>query len=79
MYVTNDAQAITNYSPNNAQLAFQAGKERKMQSHLVQNSFCFMSYGMEYPFGQFKSAVLILFPHSFLSPSLQIALALYST
>jgi len=38
-----------------------------------------MSYGMEYPFGQFKSAVLIQFPPSSLGPSLRMALALYST
>ena len=38
-----------------------------------------LSRGMEYPFGQFKSAVLILFPHSSLGPLLQMALALYDT
>jgi len=37
-------------------------KKREMNSHPLQNSFCMMSYDMEYPFGQFKSAVLILFP-----------------
>lgn len=38
-----------------------------------------MSYGMEYPFGQSKSTVLILYPLSSLGPSLWVALALYST
>ena len=37
-----------------------------------------MSYGIEYPFGQFKSAVLILFPPNSLGPSLRVALALYN-
>ena len=50
-----------------------------MNSHSLQNSFHVMSYGMEYPFGQFKSAVLILFPLSSLGPSLQMALAWYNT
>ena len=36
-----------------------------------------MSYGMEYPFGQFGSAVLVLFPPSSLGPLVQMALALY--
>jgi len=38
-----------------------------------------MSYGMEYPFGQFKSAVQILFSPNSFGPSLQMALALYNT
>lgn len=38
-----------------------------------------MPYSMEYPFGQFKSAVLILLPPSSLSSLLQKALDLYST
>jgi len=38
-----------------------------------------MSHGMEYPFGQFKSAVLILFPSSSLGLSLKMALVLYNT
>lgn len=37
-----------------------------------------MSCGMEYPFGHFNSAALILFPPRSLGPSLQMALALYS-
>ena len=38
-----------------------------------------MSYGMEYPFGQFGLTVLILFPPSSLGPLVQMALALYYT
>ena len=38
----------------------------KMKPHPIKNSFHLMTYGMEYPFGLFKSAVLILFPHSIL-------------
>jgi len=39
-----------------------------MTSDALQNSFCTMPYGMEYPFGQFKSAVPILFPLQLLGP-----------
>ena len=52
-------------------------EKSEMHSQLLQNSFRMISYGMEYPFGQFKSAVLILFPPSSLGPLLQMALALY--
>ena len=40
-----------------------------------------MSSGMQYPFGQLTSAVLILFPPSFLCPFLRTALvlSLYNT
>ena len=34
---------------------------------------------MEYPFGQFQSAVLILSPPSSLGPLLSVAFALYNT
>lgn len=50
-----------------------------MNSHPLQNSFHTMSYGMENPFGQFQSAILILFPPSFLGPLLTMALALHNT
>jgi len=33
---------------------------------------------MEYPFGQFQSTILILFPPWSLGPLLQMALALYN-
>ena len=76
MYVTSDAQAIARHTPTDAQLAY---KQRKRgNSHLCQNSFHMMLYGMEYPFGQFKSAVLILFPPSSLGSSLRMVLALYN-
>ena len=35
-------------------------KKREMNSHPLQNSFCMMSFGMEYPLGQFKSIALAL-------------------
>ena len=54
-------------------------QKRKTDSHLLQNSSYMISYGVEYPFGQFKSVVLTLFPLSSLGPSLRMALALYST
>ena len=79
MYITSDAQAIAYHLPTNAQLALQAAEERKLSSHPLQNSIYMMSYGMEYPFGQFKPAVLILFPPSSLGPSLRMALSPYNT
>ena len=51
-----------------------AVEESKMQSHSLQN-FCLVSCGMEYPFGPFKSAVLMLLPPSSLDPLLWTALA----
>ena len=41
--------------------------------NLLQNFFHMMSYGMNYPFVQFKLAVLILFPPSSLGLSLRMA------
>ena len=61
----------------NALLAPCAAEESEM--NLLQNSFCMMSHGMENPFGQFKSAVLILFPPSSWAPLLWVALALHNT
>jgi len=74
MYITNDAQVIAQHAPTDAQPASWAVEESKMLSHLLQVYFNLMSYGTEYLFGQLKSAVLILFPHSSLGPSLQMAL-----
>jgi len=62
-----------------AQQAPQATEESQMNSLLLQNSFCILPYGIEYPFGQLKSAVLILFPSSSFGPLLTMALVLYST
>ena len=78
MYITIDAQAIAHHTPTDAQAALWAVEERCMNFYPHQNS-CMMAYGMEYPFGQLKSAVLILFPPSSLGPSLRMALALYNT
>jgi len=77
MYITSDAQAIAHHPLTNAQ---QAPKQQKweMNSHSLQNSFCMVSCGMEYPFGQFKSAVLILFPLNSLGPSLWMPLSVYN-
>ena len=79
MYVTSDTQVIAHHAPAKAQLASSAAGERVMNPHPLQNSFHVMSYSMEYPFGQFKSAVLILFPPSSLGPSLIKALAQCNT
>jgi len=79
MFVRSDAQAIAHHSMIDAQLAPWAVKKSKINSHPFQDSLHMMPYGTEYPFGQFKSAVLIPLPPSSLSPSLQMALALYRT
>ena len=70
MYVTSDAQAIAHHPSTDAQVALEQGKS---------SAFCLMSCDIEYPFGQYKSAVQILFPPSSLGPSLRMALALYNT
>ena len=79
MYITSDAQEIAHHAVSDALLAPWAAEESQRNSHPLQNSFLFMPYGMEYPFGQFMSAALILFPPSSLGPSLGVVLALYST
>lgn len=56
----------------------QAAEEGDVNSHPLQKSFHIMSCGMWYPFGQFKTAILILLPLSSLSPALWMALALYN-
>mgnify|MGYP001852072942 CR=1 FL=1 len=73
-YTTSDAQAIAHHPLIDAHLDPWAAEEREKNSHPLQNSFHMMSYGMEYPSGQFKSAVLILFPPSILGPSLGMPL-----
>lgn len=80
MYVTSDAQAIAQHPPTNAQLfpTTLSSRREEMKQHPLQNSFCMMSYGIEYPVGQFKSAVPILFPPSSLGTSLHTDLALYN-
>ena len=67
MYTTGDAQAIVHHPLTDAQPTTWAAE---MKSHSLQNSFHMMSYGIEYPFGQLKSALLILFPPNSLGPSL---------
>ena len=79
MYVKSDAKGTAHHPQTDAQLAPRAAEERKLSSHPLQNSFHMLSYGMEYPFGQFQSAVLILFSPSYLGPWLRTALALYNT
>jgi len=61
MYITADAQAVAYQPPANSWLASRAVELSERNSHPLQNSFCLMSYGMEYHFAQFKSAILILF------------------
>ena len=63
MYITCGAQAIAHHLPTDSQL----GPEQ-WNSHSLQNSFCMMSYGMKYPYGQFKSAVLNSVPSQLLEP-----------
>ena len=74
MCVISDAQITAQHNPTNAQTAPSAAEESKVYSRPLQNSFHLMSYGMEYPFGQLKSAALIQFPSSSLGPSLWMAL-----
>jgi len=79
MYVTSDAQAIVHHLPIDAQIAPEQVEGSEVNSHPLQNSIRMILYSMEYPFGQFKSVVLILFPLSSLGPSLRMVLALQST
>jgi len=74
-FSTSNCFPPSNWCPDSLQVA----EESKINSHPPQNSFHMMSYGREYPLFQFKSAVLILFPPSSVGPSLQMALAPYST
>jgi len=62
----------------NAQLAPWAVEESQKNTQPLHNSFHLMSNVTEYPFGQFKSAVLILFHASSLGPSLWTAFAPYN-
>ena len=70
---------IAYHPPIDVQLTSWAAEKIEMKSHPLQNSFIMMSYDMEYSFGQFKSAVLILFPPRSLGLLLKMALALYNT
>ena len=63
MYIS-DAQTIVHHAPTNAQLAPRQAEERDALPHPSRPNSCIIPYGMEYCFGQFKSAVLILFPPS---------------
>ena len=71
----------SNCSPPSSQCAVSllVVEEIDMNFHPLHNSFPNMSYGREYPFGQFQSAVLILFPLTSLGSQLRMTLALYST
>lgn len=71
MYVTSDVEAVAQHLPTNGQ----AEEESEMNSQALQSPFHLMSCGMEYPFGPFKSAVLMLLPPSSLDPLLWTALA----
>ena len=79
IYITSDAQAVAHHPPGDAQPIPQAAGAREMNCHPFQYSFLILSYGVEYPFSQFKSAVLILLPTGSLGPSLRTALSLYNT
>ena len=73
-----DAEGIAHHPTNQCPGSPEAVQERGMHSQPLQNSFHLMSRGMEYLSGQFRSAVLILFPPSSLGPTLRKALALYN-
>jgi len=77
-YIIINAQAIAPYS-DWYQLASQTVEEHDELTPLSELSYRMMSYGREYPFGKFKSAVLTLFPPSSLGPLLWMALALYNS
>ena len=47
MYITSDVQANAHNPLLNAQPAIQAAEESEINSHLLQNSFHMMLYGME--------------------------------
>ena len=79
MYMTSGVQAVAHYPLTNAQLAHQTAEQREMNFCPLQNSFHMMSYGVEYPFGHFKSTVLVLFHPSPLGPLLRVAFAVYNT
>ena len=79
MYITSGAQAIALHLPADAQIASWVVQKQEMSSHPLQNSSRMMSYDMEYHFGQFKSAVLILFSPRYLHPSLRMTLGLCNT
>ena len=79
MYIKSDAQATCSPLHNQFPASVPKQWKRVMNSHPLQNSVRLMFYGMEFPFGQFKSAVLIMSPPSSLGPLLRKALALYNT
>ena len=71
MCITSDRQEIAHHFLINGQLASkQWNGEREMNFHSPLNSFRLVPYCMEYPFGWFKSALLILFILSSLGPFL---------
>ena len=63
IYTTNNAQAIAYYLLTDVQIAHEQWQEAWWTSIFFKLSFHVMSYGMEYPFVQFRSDVLILSPH----------------
>lgn len=69
MHITSDAQAVAHYLLT-CPVSLQASERSLVNSHPCQkHSFCMMLCGMEHPFVQLKSAVLILFwPSSLCSP-----------
>ena len=79
MYIISDVEAIAHHPLTSAQLVPQAVEESKMNSHHFQNSFFMIFYSAEYAFGQFKSAIPMLFPPSSLGPLPRTALILYNT
>ena len=64
VYIISDAQAVAHHPPTNAHWAPWVAEEHDELTPLSELSYRMMSYGREYPFGKFKSAVLILSPPS---------------
>lgn len=70
MYITRNCSPF----PTDAQLA---PKQWKRNEHNLQNSFYMIRYGIDHPFDQLKSNILVLFLPSSLGPFLRMALVLY--
>ena len=65
-------------TPDQCTARYLSSERERWAPTLLQNSFHMMPYDMEYPFGQFILAILILFPLSSLGASPWMTLALYN-
>lgn len=64
IYIISDAQGSAHHPLTSVQLVPQVVEENERYSLPLPYSIHLISYGMECPFCQFKSAVLILNPYS---------------